>query len=162
MKKIMFILAVVMLFVTSGCSSAQNSAASSESAVSKTEQLAAENTKRVMLEIDGKNAVLLLNNSPAAERLYNMLPLTLSFKDFNNTEKISYTEKSLNDGLKPEGHQPKAGDLCIYAPWGNLCLFYHDFRYTDDLFYLGCLESGVDLFAAQKSDFEVKLTKAAE
>lgn len=166
MKKLLLILTAVMLLVISGCASAPASAVSAENTANKTVQAAdtvkTDNARRVKLETGGKTAVLVLNDSQAAVRLYNMLPLTLSFRDFNNTEKISYTEKSLTDGLNPEGHQPQAGDLCVYAPWGNLCLFYRGFRHTDDLFYLGHLESGLELFATQSSDFEVRLTKAAE
>lgn len=160
MKKILFIVTALLLLLVSGCGAAQDTGGDKSSG--GTAQAAAEVTaagKHVTAEIGGQKAVLVLNSSAAAARLYDMLPLTLTFKDFNNTEKIAYTKESLTSGLKPEGHQPQAGDLCIYGPWGNLCLFYKDFRSSGDLFYLGQMETGLELFAEQQGDFEVRLYK---
>ena len=53
---------------------------------------------------------------------------------------------------------PKAGDVCIYVPWGNISVFYEDFRYTDDLVYLGHVEQGLDILSTQQSDFKVNFS----
>ena len=73
-----------------------------------------------------------------------MLPLELSFEDFNSTEKIAYlTEEIPSDG-SPDQCDPDVGSLCYYIPWGNLCFFYQDFRASSSLIPLGNVESGVE------------------
>ena len=47
-----------------------------------------ENTRRIRFSLDdGSEIIVQLNDNPAAEALYEMLPLELSFEDFNRTEK---------------------------------------------------------------------------
>lgn len=48
---------------------------------------------------------------------------------------------SREDGV-PGGTAGSARDITVYAPWGNLALFYRDFTYTDDLIRLGSLGPG--------------------
>lgn len=60
----------------------------------------------------------------------------------------------------PEGFDPESGDLCLYAPWGNLSLFYEDFRYSEGLISLGKLETGVEILGAIEGDFIVRIEKA--
>ena len=47
---------------------------------------------------------------------------------------------------------------CVYVPWGNISVFYKDFRYTDDLIYLGHVEQGLDILSTQQSDFKVNFS----
>jgi hypothetical protein len=39
---------------------------------------------------------------------------------------------------------PSAGDLAYYSPWGNLAIFYEDFRYSAHLVRPGRIDSGVE------------------
>lgn len=87
--------------------------------------------------------------------LYAMLPLELTFEDFNGTEKISYTPKTLEVGENEGGHAPTVGDLCIYVSWGNLCIFYQGWNYSDDLVYIGHIDTGMDVIAGMDNDFMV-------
>ena len=48
--------------------------------------------RKAKLTIDGQEFDVTLYDTPAADALYNMLPLTLTFEDFNNTEKIAYMD----------------------------------------------------------------------
>ncbi len=115
--------------------------------------------RQVILQFTDGQAVLRLNDSKAADNMYNMLPLQLSFRDFNRTEKIAYPPQPVHAGLRPEGHQPGRGDLCVYAPWGNLCIFYRDYSESADLFYLGRVEKGMELLEKQENDFTVTLSR---
>lgn len=63
--------------------------------------------------------------------------LLLDFEDYNNIEKISYLTQKLPTAGEPDGCDPDVGDLCLYAPWGNLSIFYQDFRYSTSLIKLG-------------------------
>ncbi len=45
----------------------------------------------------------------------------------------------------PDTFDPGVGDLCLYVPWGNLCIFYRDFRESTSLIPLGHIDSGMDV-----------------
>ena len=62
------------------------------------------------------------------------------------------------DGL-PSGYTPKSGDLAYYEPWGNISVFYKDFRYSNSLYKLGTLESGANIFENMNEDFEVAIER---
>ena len=124
----------------------------------KEESVAMENGERSLkMTIDGQEISITLYDTPAANALYDMLPLELSFEDFNGVEKISYLPQELPTEGEPDGCDPDVGDLCLYAPWGNLSVFYQDFRYSDGLIMLGHVESGMELISGQSSDFSAIL-----
>ena len=118
--------------------------------------------RKLKLTVDGREIVIELYDTPAANALYEMLPLELSFEDFNNIEKISYLQDALPTEGEPDGCDPDVGDFCLYAPWGNLSVFYQDFRYSDDLILLGHVDSGMELLAGQNEDFSVTLESVEE
>ena len=93
---------------------------------------------------DGSEIIVQLNDNPAADALYEMLPLELTFEDFNGTEKIAYLPDELPADGSPDSCDPDVGSLCYYIPWGNLCFFYQDFRVSSSLIPLGTVESGVE------------------
>ncbi len=100
--------------------------------------------KRVKFTWSGGEAVAELNGSQSAESLWAMLPVTVDFKDFNGVERIAYTEKELSAEGAPESCTPEAGTLALYAPWGNLSVFYKPFRESRGLVPLGRFVEGAD------------------
>ncbi|MGN0618444.1 MAG: cyclophilin-like fold protein [Ruminiclostridium sp.] len=52
------------------------------------------------------------------------------------------------------------GDLCLYAPWGNLSIFYRDFRYSNSLILLGHIDTDMNIIGSMNEDFEARLEKA--
>lgn len=98
-----------------------------------------------------------LYDTPAANALYDMLPLGLTFEDFNGIEKISYLPEALPTEGEPDGCDPEAGDLCLYAPWGNLSIFYQDFRESNGLIPLGRVENGIETIGNMNDNFSVTL-----
>ena len=126
------------------------------------ETSAMENTRRIWFSLDdGAEIIVQLNDNPAADALYEMLPLELSFEDFNSTEKIAYlTEEIPSDG-SPDQCDPDVGSLCYYIPWGNLCFFYRDFRPSSSLIPLGQVESGVGLLEGLDRTAAVMVEAAA-
>ena len=115
--------------------------------------------RKVKMTIDGQEISVTLYDTPAADALYDMLPLELGFEDYNGVEKISYLSQTLPTTGEPDGYDPNVGDLCLYAPWGNLSVFYQDFRYSDGLILLGHIDSGMDLIAARDGEFSAALEK---
>lgn len=77
-----------------------------------------------------------LNNSQAASYLYEQLPLTLKVENFSNDEKIFYPDKKLVTTDTPIADAVK-GDLCYYAPWGDVVMYYADFGRASSLYSLG-------------------------
>lgn len=117
-------------------------------------------TKRaVKMTVNGREILITLYDTPTANALYEALPMELSFSDYNGTEKIAYPPETLPTEGEPDGCDPDVGDLCLYAPWGNLCIFYQDFRYSVSLIKLGHVESGMDVLAGMDGDFTVTLER---
>lgn len=135
---------------TKGGTASSGQGATAESA--KASQLT-----KVKLTFDGGEAVAELYDNPTSRDLVSMLPLTLSFKDYNNTEKIAYPPRKLSTENAPFGLHPSEGDFALFAPWGNLVIYYHDFRYSKDLVPLGHFLSGVEQLAKMNHDFTVRI-----
>lgn len=118
-----------------------------------------ENTvsRQVKLTVAEQECTVTLYDNPSANALYDMLPLELTFEDFNHTEKISYPPETLTTEGMPDTFDPDVGDLCLYAPWGNLCIFYRDFRESTSLIPLGHIDSGMGVIANMTENFTVKM-----
>ncbi len=106
---------------------------------------------KINIRMEGRSIPARLNDSKAAQDFVSLLPLSVTLQDYASTEKISDLPKRLSTEGVPPGFDPSAGDITYYAPWGNLAIFYKDFRYSDGLVSLGTLDSGVELFASARS-----------
>lgn len=115
--------------------------------------------RKVKVTIDGQEFDATLYDTPTANALYDMLPLELTFEDFNGIEKIAYMENELPTEGEPDEFDPDVGDLCLYAPWGNLSIFYKDFRNSNGLISLGHMDSGIEVISNMQGNFSVTLSK---
>ena len=113
--------------------------------------------RKVKLTIGGQEFDVTLYDTPAANALYDMLPLELTFEDFNGIEKIAYMDHELPTEGEPDEFDPDAGDLCLYAPWGNLSIFYKDFSNSNGLISLGHIDSGMDIIRNISDTFSATL-----
>lgn len=120
----------------------------------------AETAGKVRLTSGGGEAIAVLDDTPAARDFLSMLPLELTFKDYNRTEKISYLPRKLSVQGSPSSCTPEAGAFTYYAPWGNLALFYRGFRHSDGLVPLGKIVSGLETLASHSGSFAVRIEKA--
>ena len=77
---------------------------------------------KIRIDIDGTQQPLFatLAITPTVEDFIKQLPLTLTLKDYDATEKIADLPTKLTTQNAPDGYAGKAGDLTYYAPWGNL------------------------------------------
>ena len=118
-------------------------------------------TTKIKLTFEGNEIYALINNSKAGDDFLSLLPLSVKAEDFNSTEKIFYLSKKLNIENEPDGINPKAGDITYYAPWGNIAIFYRDFRYSNNLIYLGRFEnvSDVEKLSNMKGDFDIRIER---
>ena len=108
MKKLIIALSVFLALFTTACGAAPDLATAKDNPMAVS---ATANIKKVRITIDGRSGVLNLYDTPVSNELYKLLPLTLSFSDFNSTEKIATPSKPIHEGYKPEGHAPKAGRI---------------------------------------------------
>ena len=117
---------------------------------------------RIRFDFDGQTVYGTLDDNSVSRDLISRLPLTLTFSDYSGTEKIAY----LPDGSPawdtsdaPDSCTPEVGQIAMYAPWGNLSVFYHSFRQSSGLIPLGKLdEGGAEKFAAMTGDFTVTIS----
>lgn len=84
-----------------------------------------------------------LNDTSAARDFAAMLPLELTLRDYNGTEKISDLPRKLDTTGAPKSYAPTAGDITLYAPWGNLAIFYKPFQDSPGLVLLGRFDAPI-------------------
>lgn len=99
-------------------------------------------SEKIQLSFDDKAIVIEMMQNSATASLLKLLPLTLTFEDYAGMEKISDLPNALDLSNVPRGFATDAGDLTLYAPWGNLAFFYRERRFTNGLVPLGHIIEG--------------------
>lgn len=83
-----------------------------------------------------------LEDNPSARDLFSMQPLVLKVSDYSSNEKIAHLPRKLTEEGSGRFGDEAVGDLCYYAPWGNLAMFYGPYRWSRGLIRLGRLDQG--------------------
>lgn len=145
MKKIgiaLIILAIVALFLFFILPFGQRETSSN---IEEESQMLTENLeKKIRLEFDNNEILVLLENNDSARVFYDRLPFEFEFRDYARTEKVTDILEPLP---KPEGnfgYDPNLGDFAYYAPWEGLVFYYKDFQYSSGLIKLGEIIEGLD------------------
>lgn len=142
MKKLTIILAIIALFFIFIFSLGQKEVSPD---TKEEPQMLTENLeKKIRLEFDDKEILVLLEDNHSANDFYDRLPLEFEFRDYARTEKVTDILEPLP---KPEGnfgHDPKLGDFAYYAPWEGLVFYYRDFQYSTGIIKLGEIVEGLD------------------
>ncbi len=102
------------------------------------------NLCEVYMTFGNETVTAQLYDNATARDLVARLPLTLSFSDFNGTEKIAYLpsgSSELDTSDAPATFTPAAGDITVYIPWGNIAIFYNVFRSSSGLAPFGKIGS---------------------
>lgn len=98
---------------------------------------------KITMTFNGTTMTATLYDNPSARDFASMLPLDLRIEDFGGNEKIVHLPRKLTEeGSGPFGNE-RPGDLCYFKPWGNLALFYDDYRW-DGLIRLGRFDWGFE------------------
>lgn len=113
---------------------------------------------RIKIKIKDQELIAVMEDNPTTMNFLNMLPLTMSFKDFAGAEKITYPPSKMSTKDAPNGYTPKKGDITCYSPWGNLAVFYKDREYASGLIYMGHIESGIEVLEGMSGDFDAVVT----
>ena len=106
---------------------------------------AMEKGMEIRILIEGTALAATLEDNAASRDFVAQLPLDLTLEDYNATEKIADLPSRLSTEGTPEGVDPDVGDVTYFAPWGNLALFYRDFRYSRGLIRLGRIDGDLKL-----------------
>src|ERR1044071_8057160 len=96
---------------------------------------------KIRIAFDGREFTATLYDNPSAQDLASLLPLDLTIEDYSNNEKIAYLPRKLTEEGSGSFTNEAPGDLCYYAPWGNLAFFHAGYRYSSGLIRLGRLEN---------------------
>lgn len=159
-KMFIFITALLAVLALAACGSNKTQSAPPTTATTPAAQTneSTNSAQRVRMVINGQDEVLVsIDPTPYGRDFLALLPLELTLKDYNNTEKISNLPRRLITQSAPPGIDPAAGTFAYYAPWGNLAIFYRDYRYSNNLMRLGVIESGLEKVQSQSGDFNVRL-----
>jgi Uncharacterized conserved protein len=175
-KKILLVLSLILLTIAiSGCfnksnsesktgikeqqdSTSQTDKGKENSNSDKMKEEANSKNINIKIRIMDKELIAVMEDNPTTKDFLNMLPLTMSFKDFSGAEKISYPPNKLSTEKAPEGYTPKKGDIACYSPWGNIAVFYKDREYASGLIYMGHIESGMEVIEGLNADFNGEVT----
>jgi hypothetical protein len=131
-------------------------------ALSQTTETSDQNTGgivgKVRIEFNQQTLIATLYDNPSSRDFMSLLPLDLSIDDYSNNEKIAYLPRKLSEeGSGPFGDE-RPGDLCYYAPWGNLAFFHGSYRFSNGLIRLGRIEGNYELLLTRgKFDLRVDL-----
>ena len=99
---------------------------------------------KIRLTFNGRTLTSTLYNNPSTRDFASMLPLDLMIDNYADNEKIAYLPRKLTEkGSGPFGNE-QPYDLCYFKPWGNLAMFYADYRYSSGLIRLGRFDEGQD------------------
>ena len=126
--------------------------------------LATKRESPMKIRLSAGNTVLtatMLDNETTRDFM-SLLPLTVTFKDYAGTEKITYLPRRLFTQGAPAGPDPSVGDIAYYAPWGNIAIFYQDFGFSEGLIKLGHIASGIEELAGKNADFAVTIEAVTE
>lgn len=113
--------------------------------ITKAQQSMNQSDHKIKITIKEQVLIATLNDSEAARDFKALLPITLTLEDYADKEKVSDLPKSLSTKGAPSGSKASAGDIAFYAPWGNLAIFYKDFRYSEGLIILGRMDGNIDI-----------------
>ncbi|MBB4143137.1 cyclophilin-like fold protein [Rhizobium rhizoryzae] len=98
---------------------------------------------KIRLIFDTHTMTATLYDNPSARDFVSMLPLQLEIDDFGSNEKIAYLPRKLTVDGHGSFSNERPYDLCYYMPWGNLAMFYADYKHPG-LVRLGRFDEGYE------------------
>lgn len=169
MKKIVLIIALVIIIgIIIGCI-VYNFTSNVENPTNQSQQLDTLNTNNETLlnsnientNTDNDNIVEVSQNRGDEGSMENeRIKLTVNGNEvFVRLDDNVASPDELSTEDLPSGYTPEVGDFSYYAPWGNISVFYKDFRYSNSLYKLGTIESGTEILENMNGEFEVTIEK---
>lgn len=99
------------------------------------------NPRMIHIITDGRTLTATMEDNSAARDFLSRLPLEVTLNDYASAEKIFYPSPALDISDAPRGFSnPQPGDITIYAPWGNVAIFYKSFSSSNSLIRIGHID----------------------
>ncbi|MFQ9795199.1 MAG: cyclophilin-like fold protein [Bacteroides uniformis] len=104
---------------------------------------------QVNIMVSNRTITATMEDNAATQDFLARLPLEVTLNDYNNTtEKIFYPSPALAIEGVTRGCAPIAGDITIYAPWGNVAIFCKNGSYSDTLIKIGRVDGdGIEMLS---------------
>ncbi|MGM0213220.1 cyclophilin-like fold protein [Enterococcus sp. AZ109] len=151
--------AIVLLLTISflvGCGSQESTNQSTNEEQEDNSMEPTTNDRHIRVQSDEEAIIFQLNDSTAANELYNQLPLTVELEDFGSNEKIFYPPEKLNTANTPTAVN-KIGCLAYYEPWGDVVIFYDSFSPSGSLYELGEVVAGEEFLGAFSGNVTIEV-----
>src|SRR5215212_6213174 len=101
-----------------------------------------------------------LADNPTVHDLAAQLPLTLTFTDFHQVEKIAKLPQPLSMDGVPAGADPDIRDIGYYAPSGDLVFYYGDVGYFNGIVRIGQFSGqDIDVIERQPDGREITIER---
>lgn len=88
-----------------------------------------------------------LYDNPTTRDFIALLPLSVNLTDYAGSEKIFYPATTLSTSERNAVSDPSIGDINVYAPWGNVAIFYKNYSSSRDLIRIARINEGMDVFS---------------
>ncbi|WP_199635892.1 cyclophilin-like fold protein [Serratia sp. PAMC26656] len=99
----------------------------------------------IQLVIGSTSLTATLEDNPTARSFIELLPLTLTLKDYGDAEKISGAlPHRLSQDAAPESDAGATGDIAYYAPWGNIAFYRDPGPEAAGVIKMGKITSGIE------------------
>ena len=153
MKKL-FLFPVMLLFALTitACSNSPNGFEEPETEQPKTpgndgDNKPEDNSMKIKITVGNREVTATMKDNVTARDFLSRLPIEVTMNDYAGAEKIFYPEPAFNTEGAPKGHTPSRGDIDLYAPWGNVALFYKSGSHSSELIHLGRIDgNGIEAF----------------
>jgi hypothetical protein len=114
----------------------------------------------IRITVDNRPITAQLADNPTAQGLADQLPLTLTFRDLNRTEKFAPLPRPLTTEGAPEGDDPDIADIGYWAPDGNLVFYYGDVGYWNGIVRIGRFDTAdLEFIRGQPDGFQVTIER---
>ncbi|ADU13724.1 cyclophilin-like fold protein [Asticcacaulis excentricus] len=98
---------------------------------------------KIVFAFNGQMISVTLIDNPTSRALMKLLPLSLTIEDYAHNEKIIRLPQRLPTTGNVPFAQEAPGDLCYFAPWGNLAFFYAAYEYSSGLTRIGKIDGNI-------------------
>ena len=102
---------------------------------------------KIKITVGNREVTATMKDNATARDFLSRLPIEVTMNDYAGAEKIFYPEPAFSTEGAPKGHTPSRGDIDLYAPWGNVALFYKSGSHRSELIRLGRIDgTGIEAF----------------
>lgn len=99
---------------------------------------------RIQVTVGGNVLFATLDDTTPGQDFAAMLPLEVTLTDYHGIEKVADLPREIDTSGAPASYKPETGDITLYAPWGNLAIFYKPFQESRGLVRLGEFDGPID------------------